>query len=192
MAMASPTRWHCPIRTATRGRTSGTWIPTTRRTDAQEARLESGSLDSDGDGIVNSADTDSDNDGIPDAIERGTGALPRDSDADGIADYLDRDSDNDRIPDAVEARPTPAAAPDTDGDGTPDYLDLDSDNDGLPDALEGGGTGVDTDNDEVDDFYDVNQAGGADANRRWRERQRVPAQHRCGCESGLPRCGCRR
>jgi large repetitive protein len=126
--------------------------------------LESGTLDTDGDGIFNSLDADSDNDGIPDSVERGTGLTPRDSDGDGIADYLDRDSDNDGIPDAVEARPSPNSPPDTDGDTVPDYLDLDSDGDTLADALEGGVVGVDTDHDQVDDAYDVDQVGGADVN----------------------------
>jgi large repetitive protein len=139
--------------------------PTDTDGDGISDTFESGTLDTDGDGVVNSADTDSDNDGIPDATERGLSApVLRDTDADGIADYLDRDSDNDRIPDAVEARPSPTSPPDTDLDSTPDYLDRDSDADGIPDALEGGGAGLDTDNDEVDNQYDVDQVGGVDIN----------------------------
>ncbi len=122
--------------------------------------------DTDGDGLADSADADSDNDGIPDAVERGSGASPVDSDGDGIRDYVDRDSDNDGIPDALEAGSTPATPVDTDGDGKKDYLDRDSDNDGLPDTIEGNASGVDTDNDEIDDVYDVNSVIGAtDANR---------------------------
>ena len=126
--------------------------------------LESSTRDTDGDGTPDTADTDSDNDGISDATERGAGPNPVDTDADGVADYLDRDSDNDRIPDAVEARPSAASPPDTDSDGTPDWRDRDSDNDGVPDAIEGGGLGTDADGDQIDDAYDVNRVGGADAN----------------------------
>ena len=126
--------------------------------------LESATGDSDGDGTADSLDTDSDNDGIPDTAERGIGQVPVDTDADGVPDYLDRDSDNDHIPDAVEARPSPASPPDTDSDGTPDWRDRDSDNDGLPDALEGGGLGTDADGDQIDDAFDVDRVGGADAN----------------------------
>jgi hypothetical protein len=124
-----------------------------------------GSVDTDGDGILNYLDTDSDNDSIPDSVERGTGASPVDTDGDGTADYIDRDSDNDTIPDALEAGATPATPVDTDGDGKKDYLDLDSDGDRLPDRIEGGATGIDSDNDGIDNVFDVNTQGGADANR---------------------------
>ncbi|WKX76587.1 hypothetical protein [Zobellia laminariae] len=46
---------------------------------------------------------------------------------------------------------------DTDGDGTPDYLDLDSEDDGVLDIDEAGQgtfTGVDSDNDGLDDGFD--------------------------------------
>jgi large repetitive protein len=127
--------------------------------------LESNTLDRDGDGAVDAADADSDNDGIPDAVERGPDAAhPRDTDGDGTPDYLDRDSDNDTLPDALEAAPTAASPPDTDGDGIPDYRDLDSDADGVPDRLEGNGLGTDADADGIDDAFDVDIVGGADAN----------------------------
>ena len=58
--------------------------------------------DTDGDGILNSADLDDDNDGIPDYIEMKNGELT-DSDGDGIIDREDLDSDGDGIGDNVEA-----------------------------------------------------------------------------------------
>ncbi|WP_242158287.1 T9SS type B sorting domain-containing protein [Aestuariivivens sediminis] len=50
---------------------------------------------------------------------------------------------------------------DNDGDGVKDELDLDSDNDGIPDFIENDGTivtlsGVDNDNNGLDDVYDLN------------------------------------
>ncbi|MEZ5498880.1 MAG: hypothetical protein R3E77_05535 [Steroidobacteraceae bacterium] len=121
--------------------------------------------DTDGDGLADSADDDSDNDGIPDAVEAGTNPMsPLDSDGDGLPDYRDRDSDEDGIPDALEAGSAPAFPVDTDNDGRPDYLDLDSDADGIPDHLEGGVSGTDSDVDGIDDAFDVDVVGGADAN----------------------------
>jgi MYXO-CTERM domain-containing protein len=46
---------------------------------------------------------DSDGDGIPDSAEVGVALQPVDSDGDGVPNYLDTDSDGDGIPDAVEA-----------------------------------------------------------------------------------------
>jgi large repetitive protein len=128
--------------------------------------LESNTVDTDGDGLVNSVDTDSDNDGIPDSVERGAAGphAPVDTDGDGKPDYIDRDSDNDTIPDALEAGPTPATPVDTDNDGKKDYLDLDSDGDHLPDRIEGGGLGIDTDGDGIDNAFDVDTQGGTDTN----------------------------
>lgn len=54
-------------------------------------------LDVDGDGMNNWDDLDSDGDGIPDSAEAAI-----DSDNDGIPNFLDTDSDNDGIPDAEE------------------------------------------------------------------------------------------
>ncbi|MBK8163069.1 MAG: OmpA family protein [Gammaproteobacteria bacterium] len=126
--------------------------------------LESDVTDTDGDGSADAADTDSDNDGIPDAVERGPDVNPVDTDGDGIPDYQDRDSDNDTLPDALEAGPVPSSPADTDNDGRPDYLDRDSDNDGVPDRLEGGGLGLDSDSDGIDDVFDVTNQGGVDVN----------------------------
>jgi hypothetical protein len=141
--------------------------PTDTDSDGIPDVFESVIADSDGDGLVNSSDADADNDGIPDLLENGAPVLSgpyRDSDGDGIADYLDRDSDNDGLPDAMEAGLVAGQLRDSDGDLIPDYLDLDSDGDHVPDALEGGASGVDTDNDGVDDAFDVDTLGGSDAN----------------------------
>ena len=149
--------------------------------------------DTDADGTPDYRDRDSDNDRIPDALERG-GTTAVDSDNDGTPDYRDRDSDNDGIPDALEGgglgidsdndgiddqfdvnatggsdanrdgvddAMTPRS---TDSDGRADYRDVDSDDDGILDTREGNALGTDTDNDGIDDYYDVGTVGGADAN----------------------------
>jgi len=139
--------------------------------------------DSDGDEIPNAYDLDDDNDGIADLVEQ-AGNPTLDTDGDGIIDSLDLDSDNDGISDNVEAQTTAGyIAPigtvdtngvdtiyiggltpiDTDSDGIPDYIDTDTDGDGLLDKDESGLTltGVDADNDGIDDglnasYSDVN------------------------------------
>jgi len=94
----------------------------------------SGSLDvdSDNDGIPNSADSDDDNDGISDLDEVaiGTDPLNSDSDGDGLndgqevsagTDPLDPDTDGDSLPDGQEVSAgTDPLNPDTDGDSVPD------------------------------------------------------------------------
>lgn len=138
--------------------------PTDTDGDGVPNVFESGSNDADGDGLADSNDPDSDNDGIPDSVERGStpGVLP-DMDNDGVPNYLDPDSDGDGVPDALEAGANPSSPSDTDGDGQPDYLDTDSDNDGISDTVESNASGTDTDNDDIDDAFDVDQLGGADA-----------------------------
>ena len=138
--------------------------PTDTDADGIPDVIESATTDFDGDGTPNQLDADSDNDGIPDSVEAGPGPGQRDTDGDGTPDFLDRDSDADGIPDAIEAGATPATPADTDGDGIPNYRDLDSDADGLPDRLEGGVSGLDTDNDGIDNAFDVNAVGGTDLN----------------------------
>jgi len=66
-------------------------------------------IDTDGDGVPDSADLDDDNDGILDTVE--------DPNLDG---------DNDPLTDPL----------DSDGDGYPNHLDIDADNDGIPDNVE--------------------------------------------------------
>lgn len=100
-------------------------------------------LDSDGDGIIDSADS------CP--LLFGTAQLngcPVDSDGDGYYDTVDDwDDDNDGILDTEEnAACNPASAScDTDSDNIPNRLDLDSDGDGIQDVIEAGGTDANTD-----------------------------------------------
>jgi gliding motility-associated-like protein len=100
-------------------------------------------LDSDGDGIIDSADQ------CP--LLFGTAQLngcPVDSDGDGYFDTVDdRDDDNDGILDTAEnAACNPASSScDTDGDTIPNLLDLDSDGDGIKDVIEAGGTDANND-----------------------------------------------
>ncbi len=138
-----------------------------------------GTMDSDGDGVINQCDLDCDNDGILDNVE-GTD----DKDADGIPNYLDLDSDNDGIPDAIEANS--GAAPsgfnssiaritgaDTDGDGllnsvdnapTIQYGSVSTSNLPNPDTdIDGIGDFKDLDSDN-DGILDVIEAGGTDSN----------------------------
>lgn len=119
-----------------------------------------GTVDTDGDGVINDLDGDDDNDGLLDTVEGSS-----DSDGDAILDRVDLDSDNDGMNDVREAgapgastidanndgqadgtvdvsglpSSVPASGltpPDTDEDGMPDFRDLDSDNDGINDLIE--------------------------------------------------------
>ncbi len=110
-----------------------------------------GTQDSDGDGTPDYLDSDSDNDGAPDTLEAGVTGM--DSDNDGTDDRFDpdqtggADANNDGVDDAPLV--------DSDSDGFADSVDTDSDNDGLPDAIEFGLTGMDTDDDGIDDLFDI-------------------------------------
>ncbi|MCH1602720.1 MAG: hypothetical protein L7S57_07730, partial [Luminiphilus sp.] len=92
------------------------------------------SVDTDGDGVGNNADTDDDGDGVADADD----AFPLDSsetadtDGDGVGNNSDTDDDGDGMPDAFEEQygldtlDSSDAALDTDGDGVDnltEYLD---------------------------------------------------------------------
>ena len=66
---------------------------------------EFGSIDSDGDGVVDSNDIDNDNDGIPNLLEdtdNDGDPTNDDADGDGIPNYLDLDSDGDGVNDNDE------------------------------------------------------------------------------------------
>lgn len=115
--------------------------------------------------IVSVIPEDFDNDLLSNAYE----TLTLNSDNDAVNDYLDIDSDNDGIHDSTEAKIiggdlcNPLAF-DFDGDKTPDYRDLDSDNDCIPDYVERSlvlvaPTGLDSDNDGIDDAYDPDNGG---------------------------------
>jgi Cadherin-like/Cadherin domain/Putative Ig domain len=153
--------------------TDGDGIPDNRDDDSDNDgildAIESGlsGKDTDGDGIDDTVDAtqtggpDVNGDGIDD------NAKLTDTDADGIPDTLDPDSDGDGVPDAIEFLATgvkPDTGIDTDKDGKPDYRDNDSDNDGISDGAESNATGIDTDNDGIDDAFDVDKTGGIDAN----------------------------
>jgi len=96
-----------------------------------------GSLDYDGDGVMDHIDNDDDNDGVPDDEDN-------DDDNDGIPDEEDPDDDNDGIPDEKDGDQD-----DLDGDGIIDSEDNDDDNDGVPDDLD-----TDDDNDGIPDDKD--------------------------------------
>ncbi|WP_440880723.1 Calx-beta domain-containing protein [Tenacibaculum sp. C7A-26P2] len=132
--------------------------------DTQEPNNDalSGSLDVDGDGVIDDQ-TDSDGDGIADVVDGLDGfgdALTTDTDGDGIEDLYDLDDDNDGILDVVEQLGDENR--DTDNDGIPDHLDLDSDGDGVLDLVESGQNAsiVDVDGDGVlDSLLDADNDG---------------------------------
>ena len=101
------------------------------------------SLDSDGDGwmdsIENQCGPDLDGDGIPDGTDPNNASdSPNDFDGDGICDALDDDIDGDGLDndlDDVDFDADPSAT-DTDGDGVVDNDDEDDDNDGWEDLYE--------------------------------------------------------
>ncbi|TDP02360.1 T9SS type B sorting domain-containing protein [Flavobacterium sp. 245] len=92
--------------------------------------------------------------------------VPKDSDGDGIPDQLDLDSDNDGVPDVIESQIKPIALSKTDTnlDGLDEIFDIsatpiDTDNDGVPNYLD-----LDSDNDGI---YDLTESGSntPDVNR---------------------------
>lgn len=135
--------------------------------DGISNKLE-GSIDSDNDGISNDFDSDSDNDGISDFIEATYNSQRSgDNNNNGMDDSIEVQltGGDDINRDGVDDRFHPV---DFDGDGMPDYLDLDSDNDTLSDWQESSFielTKIDSDNDGIDNSYDVNQSNGPDLNK---------------------------
>ncbi|MCP4852548.1 MAG: hypothetical protein GY900_12565, partial [Actinomycetia bacterium] len=123
-------------------------------------------LDTDGDGTGNNADTDDDGDGYSDADETtncGEGNdpldssnVPTDTDGDMSCNALDTDDDGDGTADASDAFPLDASEDtDYDGDGTGDNADTDDDNDGVADA-------TDAFDNDVDAWDDTDADGLAD------------------------------
>lgn len=140
-------------------------IPDNQEYDATVYRNPFG--DQDGDGVFNYNDpdnpsaldgttplTDSNSDGIWDEY---------DTDLDGVPNFFDLDSDNDGIQDIIEAGGT-----DSNNDGILDGIE-DADKDGIPDNVDvdnapgNGGSGTDTDGDDIDDTFDADQTAGTDA-----------------------------
>ena len=133
-------------------------------------------VDTDGDGIGNNADTDDDNDNVEDVND----AFPFDAnesvdtDGDGIGNNADTDDDNDGVSDSDDAFPLDASETiDTDGDGIGNNADNDDDNDNVEDAndafpldssesvdTDGDGVGnnadTDDDNDQLSDADEIN------------------------------------
>jgi len=151
-------------------------------------------LDNDNDGIIDSIDIDDDNDGILDTVEdngdpnRDTDndgikdSFDIDADNDGIPDNIEAQTTIGYItPNAVfdatglDTAYTGGLTPtNTDtlignnADATPDYLDSDSDGDGINDILENGTanavSGIDTDNDGLDNAFEGSQLNDNDVN----------------------------
>ena len=147
--------------------------------------VEANGTDADNDGKVDDA-TDTDNDGLadiadknpnsadaPTSIEEATAVtvLPAvDTDGDGKSDFQDVDSDNDGIADAIEAG-VPAENVDTNGM----IKDPAVDENGIPTVVPSVATAVDTDNDGIADYRDLDsdndgltdvvESGGTDENQ---------------------------
>lgn len=112
------------------------------RSDGATATDCDPSVDSDGDGIADWAETQGD------------------IDEDGTPNHLDDDSDGDGLLDREEhVSSTPCERPDPDADGIPNWHDTDSDNDGLLDSEEREANTNpyerDSDSDGVTDFGEV-------------------------------------
>ncbi len=119
-------------------------------------------VDTDGDGIGNNADTDDDNDGVLDTAD----AFPLDAtesvdtDTDGVGNNADTDDDNDGVLDTADAFPLDATeSVDTDTDGIGNNADTDDDNDGVLDTADAfpldATESVDTDTDGIGNNADT-------------------------------------
>ncbi|SKB87558.1 gliding motility-associated C-terminal domain-containing protein, partial [Maribacter arcticus] len=116
-------------------------------------------IDTDGDGVLDSIDIDDDGDGIIDSNEDKNldgdynhTTNPTDTDGDKVPDYLDFDSDNDGLIDNIEAQnPQTYLAP----------SNVDVDKNGLDDCYENspgsseGITPIDTEGDTISDYLDI-------------------------------------
>jgi hypothetical protein len=96
-------------------------------------------IDTDGDGIGNNADTDDDADGVLDTAD----AFPLDktetldTDADGVGNNTDTDDDADGVLDTADVFPLDKTETiDTDGDGIGNNADTDDDADGVLDTAD--------------------------------------------------------
>ena len=133
---------------------------------ADEGQVINAAPDRDGDGTPDYLDTDSDGDGTSDVVEAGNGSL--DQDQDGRVDDT-TDVDGDGALDAYDYETSQfGGSLDSDGDGIANHEDLDDDNDGIPDAQERRNQvallGADSNNNGIDDAWDVQLTGGQDRN----------------------------
>ncbi|MTI20626.1 T9SS type A sorting domain-containing protein, partial [Fulvivirga sp. RKSG066] len=165
---------------------NGGVLPANMSADGRYSTAYAMANDADGDGIVDALDTD--NGGTPLANTNTDGdALPdifdRDSDGDGIPDIEEvggvdadfdgmvdgfTDKDNDGVHDTydINAGGNALVIANLDADALPNYRDIDSDKDGILDNVEAqnsllfrAATGLDSDNDGIDDAYDVDNTG---------------------------------
>ena len=138
--------------------------------DTNAGGVQLSTPDRDGDGKPNYLDLDSDGDGITDVVEGGRNDADNNGQVDNYADV-----NNNGLADAADpgAGGANLQTPNTDNGGPPDYLDIDSDGDGIVDNIEGQSSagyvlpsGLDGDNDGIDDAYDAtNGFGGAGISR---------------------------
>jgi len=154
--------------------------------------LESGgaytdAADTDGDGILDAADSDSDGDGIDDRTEAGDddpSTAPIDTDGDGLPDFLDGDSDDDGVLDAVDVchLVSDPMQQDADGDGLGDACSADDDGDGVEDVKDNCLTESNPGQEDVD------MDGRGDACDGTSEEEGAESSG-CGCSSssGAPR-----
>ncbi|MBK8087265.1 MAG: T9SS type A sorting domain-containing protein [Chitinophagaceae bacterium] len=140
-------------------------------------------------GRINPYDIDSDDDGIPDNVEGlSTSSYYLPSGIDTDADGIDNTYDNYSGFGGVGIPPN-----DQDGDTVPDYLDSDTDGDGKIDRKEGNDlnlngmsddlitlTGIDTDDDGLDDRFDNNNSSAEATSARMGD---------AGCLAGDPTPG---
>ena len=128
------------------------------------------SLDTDGDGVGNNADSDDDGDGVADSEDAFSldSSESLDTDGDGVGNNADSDDDGDGVTDANDAFSLDfSESLDTDGDGVGNNADSDDDGDGVNDAedafsldssesldTDGDGVGNNADLDDDNDGYD--------------------------------------
>ncbi|MEM7125434.1 MAG: hypothetical protein AAF702_03850 [Chloroflexota bacterium] len=122
-----------------------------------------GSLDTDGDGLINALDTDDDDDSLLTRVEleHSIEQNNMDVDLDGIPNWLDKDADGDRLVDRAEG------LADDDNDMIPNFLDptrielplQDNDNDGLTNQEENrlgtNPSAADSDGDQLSDATEI-------------------------------------
>ena len=121
-------------------------------------------LDTDGDGIGNNADSDDDGDGVADTNDPNPLVNDTtDTDSDGTLDIVDTDDDGDGVADSTDAFPLDSTETvDTDGDGIGNNADSDDDGDGVADTLDPNPLTVDTldtDGDGTLDIVDTDDDG---------------------------------